>query len=239
MKYDVFGNITEIAINGSAVVNYEYTNSFDSQLVKEIYANSSIKYPSNIENKSGLLDKYIISKEIDIIQKAYTFDENYNVISSNKDDFDVEYSYDNHNWLTFVNYKSNNINYKYEYDERGNIIRKQEIDLNNAHKKIIDYKYDSLWQDQLIQIDDQEIIYDEIGNPLKYKGFDMTWKNGCQLSHLESKDNLVRYTYDNNGIRKEKIVNGKPIKFKYIGNLIVEQESDDSKLVFFSFLRYN
>ena len=87
------------------------------------------------------------------------------------------------------------------YDSYGNILTKNGVA----------YTYgDSVWKDLLTGYGEQTISYDAQGNPTSYLGHTLTWEKGRQL---KSFDNNI-YTYNANGIRTSKTVDG--IKHTYI-----------------------
>ena len=58
------------------------------------------------------------------------------------------------------------------------------------------------------------LIYDQIGNPLNYRdGMAMTWQNGRQLATLQKGTDAVSYTYDADGLRTSKTVNGQTTQY--------------------------
>ena len=80
---------------------------------------------------------------------------------------------------------------------------------------------------------DELIEYDEIGNPKKYLGASLSW-NGRQLTSYSTDDKTITYTYDSNGLRASKTVNGVTSKYFYVnGQLHYEERSDGTKLYFF------
>ena len=81
------------------------------------------------------------------------------------------------------------------YDGYGNILTK------NGKE----YVYcDNCWNDLLTVYDGQEIVYDAQGNPTSYLGHTLTWEKGRQLKSFDSNT----YTYNANGIRTSKTVDG-------------------------------
>ena len=69
------------------------------------------------------------------------------------------------------------------------------------------YCYDNSWSDELtfynpgydpesedIYDNGYDIIYDEIGNPLSYMGYTLTWQNGRQLASLSGNGTTASYT---------------------------------------------
>ena len=101
----------------------------------------------------------------------------------------------------------NDVTTKFSYDEYGNIIAKGVVDENGeiAESTKICYTYgDNIWKDLLTSFDGKPITYDAQGNPLSYLGHNLTWEKGHQLKKFDNNT----YTYNANGMRTSKNVNG-------------------------------
>mgnify|MGYP002573657192 FL=1 len=61
-----------------------------------------------------------------------------------------------------------------------------------------------------------------IGNPLSYRGYTMTWQ-GKRLQSLSGNNTTASYTYDEQGMRSSKTVNGVTTTFSYNGSLLMAQ----------------
>ena len=95
------------------------------------------------------------------------------------------------------------------YDNYGNIVSKD--------GKV--YAYDATWKDLLTSYDGQSITYDAQGNPTSYLGHTLTWEKGRQLKNF---DNTI-YTYNANGIRTSKTVNGVKHTYTLDGSKILRE----------------
>ena len=74
--------------------------------------------------------------------------------------------------------------------------------------------------------DDIIIIYDEIGNPLSYyngSAYTFTW-TGRQLTGAVKGSKTMSFTYDDNGIRTSKTVNGVTHTYQLNGSRIVAEQ---------------
>ena len=135
----------------------------------------------------------------------------------------VRYTYDDQNQLkteTRYTYSSNTdttgspVTYSYSYDTAGNILS---VTSNSA---TLTYTYgDANWRDLLTAVGGTTISYDGSGNPSNwYNGTtsysDLTWKNGRQLTQITSGGKTSYYTYDTDGVRSTKIVDG--VKHEYL-----------------------
>lgn len=137
------------------------------------------------------------------------------------------YTYDNLNQLKTVT--RNGITTEYNY-QNGNITS---VTQNGTVIKTYGYT-DSTWSDLLTSFNGQTITYDEIGNPLQYRdGMSFTWAKGRQLQSI-TKDGLnASYTYDENGLRISKTVNGITTKiFRTNGQMVGMNSSDGKDITF-------
>ena len=119
----------------------------------------------------------------------------------------------------------------YTYDNAGNILKAEKYNYTTGDlgdvKSTKTYSYeDEEWKDLLTKFNGQTINYDEIGNPLSYRdGMQFTW-NGRQLSTLQQNGNVIEYTYDNDGIRTSKTVNGVKTTYQLDGTKIVSETTN-------------
>ena len=105
-----------------------------------------------------------------------------------------------------------------EYDGYGNITAKNE-DV---------YTYDNAkWKDLLTKVGNQTITYDAQGNPTAYLGHNLVWEKGRQLKAFDGNF----YTYNANGIRTSKTING--IKHSYVldGTKILKETWGNNVLI--------
>ena len=81
----------------------------------------------------------------------------------------------------------------------------------------------------VINYDGEAITYDQIGNPLTYKGYNLTWQ-GRRLQALSGNDVSASYTYNEEGLRTSKTVNNVVTNFAYNGSLLMAQTKGNTKL---------
>ncbi len=103
------------------------------------------------------------------------------------------------------------------YDNYGNILTKNGIT----------YSYDTVWKDKLISYNGQSITYDKQGNPLTYLGHNLTWEKGRQLKSFGSNT----YTYNANGIRTSKTVDGIRHNFELDDGIILRETWGNNTLI--------
>ena len=134
-----------------------------------------------------------------------------------------KYYYDEYNELISEDNYLTNQTVKYTYDNLGNILFKKIFELGTDN--LIDqdiYEYNNLkWKDQLTKFNNQEITYDEIGNPLTIGDASLSWINGRKLNSYSDSNYIINYKYDNNGIRTSKVVNGLKTVYLLEGNKII------------------
>lgn len=149
----------------------------------------------------------------------------------------ITYQYDDFNQLTREDNKYLKQTIVYTYDGVGNITNKTIYpytygEITASPTQSINYSYeDSEWKDLLTSYDGTAIEYDEIGNPTSYLGYSLDW-NGRQLSSLSGNGANHSYTYDANGLRVSKTVNGVKTYFQYSGDKLLYQETGTQKLYF-------
>ena len=106
----------------------------------------------------------------------------------------------------------------YADDSRGNITSKTESGTTTT------FTYsNSGWKDQLVSVNGVDLTYDANGNVLTYGDKDYTWNSGRNLESIVDGDNEYSYTYDENGIRTSKTVNGKTTYYNTKDGVILSQ----------------
>ena len=103
------------------------------------------------------------------------------------------------------------------YDNYGNILTKNGVT----------YGYDSTWKDLLTSYGGMPITYDAQGNPLTYLDHTLTWEKGRQLKSFDSNT----YTYNANGIRTSKTVEGVTHHYTLDGTKILRETWGNNILV--------
>ena len=115
----------------------------------------------------------------------------------------------------------------YAYDSRGNITSKTESGTTTT------FTYsNSGWKDQLVSVNGVDLTYDANGNVLTYGDKDYTWNSGRNLESIVDGDNEYSYTYDENGIRTSKTVNGKTTYYNTKDGVILSQTDGTSTWYF-------
>lgn len=100
--------------------------------------------------------------------------------------------------------------------------------------EMVFYSYDDAnWKDKVTAIGGKAITYDAIGNPLTYDGWTFTWKTGRMLASMVKTGTNAQFTYDHNGMRIKKVVNGVTTSYTLNGKNIVHMTQGSNDLHFF------
>ena len=204
-QYDNFGRRT-----GRLVANVNTTYAYHQELLMSgLRTNTLLKTLTNTNNTTGQIEKY-----------SYTYDSVGNITGINKNDAIMEsYQYDSLNQLVRHNSVTQNKTYTYTYDKGGNITSKVEhaytTGTPGTAQNTVSYGYTStVWKDLLTSYNGTAITYDQIGNPLSYRGMNMTWSKGRQLQSI-SGTKTAGFTYDADGARTSKTVGGVTHQYYY------------------------
>lgn len=198
------GYVTQLKdSNGNVIYSYDCNDSSDDSASLAISAGS---YSKTLE---------------------YTYDNKGRITSYGSSADDIEYyHYDSKGQLVRADIRhgsdvSAGSTTRYFYDSRGNITREKNYsysttdDLRNNKPEedgVFDFDYEnSVWVDGIETVSgDEQVVYDENGNPISIDDLIFNWTNGRSLSSLQYEDEngqlqtLLSYKYDENGIRVSK-----------------------------------
>ena len=153
----------------------------------------------------------------------------------------IEYEYDGEERITKVIDSFDGIT-EYEYDTlgqlktetvNGTVVNNMTYDNygNITEKNGVVYQYgNAVWKDLLTQVGtgaNSTITYDANGNPTTYLGHTLTWEKGRQLKKFDN----IEYTYNANGIRTSKKVNGVLHTYTLDGTKILRETWGENTLV--------
>ena len=167
----------------------------------------------------------LVSKEtVGGTEKNYTYDAKGNILSISSSAGTITYTYDLISQLTKETNGITGETIDYVYDTGGNILSKTIT--KDGVSRSYNYGYnDTNWKDKLTSFDGQNILYDQIGNPLSLNGATLGWTQGRKLSTYTKDGTTAYYTYDENGIRKSKYVNGVTTEYLTSGGEVVAQKT--------------
>ena len=134
----------------------------------------------------------------------------------------TEYTYDEMGQLLTETVNGNLVN-SMTYDQYGNILTKNGVQYGYANNN----GGCCGWKDRLTSYGSDLITYDANGNPLTYKGNALTWEKGRQLKQYGN----CSYTYNKDGIRISKTVNGVEHVYTLDGTNIVKETWNDNTLI--------
>ena len=132
----------------------------------------------------------------------------------------------------------------YTYDNAGNILSMRTYAIADEGvtpsgeytEKIFGYN-DAGNGDLLTSVDGNGITYDALGNPIQYyNGYILTWDAGRRLSSVTKPDGtVITYTYNDEGIRTSKTVDGVLHKYILNGSQIVGEKVGQDYFYFYLF----
>jgi len=214
--YDSLNRVTEKTVNSLEYINhigtydYDYLNGANgssTDLVSSMYSLNGEWYAYNYDAVGNITGHY--------------HDSTYDLYST--------YQYDSLGQLTQEYDALQNKTFTYTYDGKGNILSVAET--GGATKT---YVYgDASWGDLLTSYDGQTITYDAIGNPLSYLGATLTWQNGRRLASYTKGTDSITYTYNAEGMRTSKTVNGTVTEYIYDGSTLLAQKVGNDWMYFF------
>ena len=228
-QYSDTSIIEGIKLNGSQILTYDWDDltRMTSRTLK-LTAPFTTQYTylkgSNAGGETTLVAEIKNGGET----LSYTYDQFGNIVSVSQNGTVVEsYEYDGLNQLIKVTNGANVT--EYAYDAGGNLTS---VKLNGEVQDTYGYT-DAGWKDLLTSFNGQAITYDEIGNPLTYRdGYQFTWQHGRRLATVSHGSNSISYTYDPDGIRTSKTVNGTTTKYHVMNGTLLGQTKGSDTIVF-------
>lgn len=229
---DDFGRTTQVRTvrsDGTLVFNTDYE-----------YANGKAE-----NSTTNLVSKYSQSYGSDsVLSYDYSYDNNGNITEIKQNGKLInKYTYDSLNEVKEEYDYVNKFYINYSYDGAGNLQNKYEQVLDptygyptgTQHGNTYEYT-DTSWKDKLTKINGDNITYDANGNPLTYRdGMSFEWENGRILKKINTSDKSVQMSYDSNGMRTQKSVDGVKTNYYYDSNknLIALVKGNDTLLFYY------
>ena len=223
--------VVKFSAGGRTVTSHSKTDSFGRKTFDELQLGTDFvsrqfvyhagkvttEHKTNAKVKSSAttqLVSQIILSDGRTIEYEYDAEERITKVTDSVDGT-TEYTYDALGQLLTERLNGHIIN-SMTYDTYGNI----------SSKSGKTYFYDPVWKDLLVKVDSEEIVYDAQGNPTKYLGHDLTWEKGRQLKSFDKNT----YTYNANGIRTSKTINGVKHEYTLDGTKILKETWDGNTL---------
>ncbi len=162
----------------------------------------------------------------------YAYDNMGNITSITENGSLVEsYTYDYLGQLKTVTVEKGETDdvYEYTYDNGGNITS---VKLNGTETKAYTYG-NAEWKDLLTAFNGEQLTYDTIGNPLTYRdGMAFTWSDGRKLTNVVKGTDNISYTYNADGLRDSKTINGVTTEYYWL-NGVLQGQKTGSEYTFF------
>ncbi len=245
-SYDSDNKITNIKWDNDKYVMYNYDRL--SRLQDKYLKSSSNSYKTSMtyvnDETNPLKTTTLLSsiKNGTESEMFYTYDDNGNIDTISKDfNLRQKYYYDGLNQLVRENNMDLNQTISYTYDTGGNLqskdIYEYTTDISLIGLTKIDtktYTYDTVWKDKLTNYNGKDITYDNIGNPLTYDGNTYTWQNGRQLATINKDGTNISYKYNDSGIRTQKTVNGVTTNYYLDGDKVI-YETTGTNIVYYTY----
>ena len=217
ISYDKLGRVSNIKVGDLYTKHYEYLQKGD--------------HTTNLISKESYVLNNVVKESI-----KYKYDEKGNIASIKENEEEVvRYEYDDLNRLVREDNKKLNKTVIFSYDKGGNITNKiiypyskeERNKLENGENNIYKYPLNGM-KDQLMEYNNEIFEYDSIGNPKVYRNKTLEWD---RVRNLVKYDNIATYSYDINGVRLSKTVNGVKTNYYYENNKLLF-EDNGNKLYF-------
>ena len=198
-----------------------YRDNGGNTLLSESYG-----FAARADGKSSMIvENYSMGNK----NYSYTYDNNGNILTVSLDNVQcAKYTYDSLNQLIRSDDAAAGKTTVYTYDNGGNILSQREYEYTTGTlgEAVSENTYtygDTEWKDKLTAFNGNVITYDGIGNPLNYyDGKNFTWTGGRRLESITEGENSYSYTYDSDGLRTTKTVNGETTEFVRTGSKLLE-----------------
>ena len=252
--YTDTGNLKKLTMT-SGNATYTYTPTYDA--LDRAYFGSAVMttasgsltntvtYDFTVgsnSNESLQVSQYISQFGSNNVSYNYAYDANGNITKITlSTGAEYRYVYDDIGQLIREDNSTLNRTYVYSYDDAGNILSKKTYALTAAGAtpatlySTYSYGYTDSWGDLLTSYRGVSFTYDEIGNPLTYyngSSYTFTWENGRRLKTASVGSNTLSFTYNHDGIRTSKTVNGVVHNYTVSGSLILTEEWGTNLVVY-------
>jgi len=236
-SYDALGRTTAIETDGgSEHISYDKAG----RISEKSYPQTGVvkKYTYYEDGTLKALLTYIDGKLA--TSESIEYDRNGNKTVWEQDGRITSYTYDGMNRLQGVK-ESDGVITEYEFDPFGNISKEYTLTANGI--KTTRYEYDSN-NCLLISYDDKSstrYTYDKSGNLIN-KIYELSGRETKsyyiydgynRLSEFVSGDTVAEYTYNPEGLRESKTVNGNYTRFIYDGSNIVGELTSDNYYIYY------
>ena len=236
-EYTADGKIAEFRILGAGVqesFSYDELNRLTSVTNTGGYLNTYIEEEYTYDNETkDRVNSYSVEIKnsdgnVSTSSNTLTYDTNGRITSITYSDGNTtSYVYDSKGQLTRENNQSRGETYFYMYDSLGNLILKSTHDYStgtlSTMRSHAQYGYsDGAWGDILTSYGEETFFSDAYGNILEFGELDFIWQ-ADKLTGVESPDYTISYTYNDEGLRIGKTVNGVEHRYVMIGTQLISE----------------
>lgn len=250
------GTLSSMLLGTGRTLSFEYDNLLrvSRRNVSGVYQHRRNYIGTGIANRQSNRIQYFVYASADgadtKLNYRYDYDaagnisEVYRSVGSDTLAFYNSYEYDKLGQLTKAT--DSRGTETYTYNTAGNLLSR------TLAGDTVTYSYDNAqWNDLLTAYDGQKIAYEGqtynssrnsvsgtviSGNPVSYYNgtrWSMEWSDSNRLVEANSNKADVTYTYDRNGLRTTKTVDGVTYHYAYAGDKLVWQEWDGNEFFFF------
>jgi len=233
--YDDKQLLNQLSLDSNTKLNYEY-DAFERLTQKIIDTQgtdiqTTYTYATS-QRGSHYTTTKIQTETIGDTNYNYTYDEVGNitqiVMTRGSTTQIIQYEYDENNRLIRENNQQTGLTTLWSYQEDGNFSSKQVYPYttgNDFSTTTAIYFYGYINGTNKLQGygDYQKFTYDSLGNPLSYMNKTMSWE-GRQLKTVNSGSNSISYTYNSDGLRRTKTVNGQTTVYEYSGTQLIHEQ---------------
>ncbi|MBR0510245.1 MAG: DNRLRE domain-containing protein [Clostridia bacterium] len=209
-SYDGLGRLSSKTVHGNLVYSYGYRNLTGNRTTPQI------------QTLTTPIGTY-----------TYTYDANGNILTETLGSYTTSYVYDSFNRLTRENNQKAGYTYVYTYDNDNIKTRKTYAYTTGTPGTVLNtdtWTYDTNWKDLLNAYNDDDLyslngelrlVYNDNGNAAKSALYEWN-RQGLLQSYADSvSGDAFSYTYDANGKRLTKTVNGATTNYYYAGGRMV------------------
>ncbi len=238
-----FGNMTQTTYTDKfGRVSKVVTKHGETETERREYS-----YVSRTENGETLSSDLVASVTTTVgssqTTDSYLYDDNGNITKIKRNGQPLyEYQYDSLGQLTDEYDFSTHVKTTYYYDSLGNIRSAVRFsftvestgEYNFTFQKAESYSYDDDNRaDKLTSGSFGAVDYDALGNPTSLKGYTLNWKNGRQLGSISKGGKVTSYSYNSDGLRTKRTVDGVDYDYTWRDGLLTHQKQGNNELHFF------
>ena len=241
--YDADGNLTSTAKPDGTVFDFDdegraKKETFENGLIRDFTYNTNqtlvtgsngINITYNL-NAFGEVAEYKLQNGENDKNYSYTYDSNGNITTiSLNGSLQQTFTYNSSNELVRVDDASVNKTVVYEYDYVGNItsVKTYIYTTGTLGTPLTTQNYTYNSQNQRT-----DLSYDLDGNMTALNGYNFTWTNR-RLTSVVNEDTNISYTYNHNGIRISKTINGVTTNYTVDENNNIIEQTDGTNTIKF------